>query len=285
MINGGQTTANPAGWTTRNLPVITANTTVYVATSGSDASGLGTAGAPFATIQGAMACLQNYCIAGGATVTISVGSGTYNQTSTLSLYHAQSPQIQIIGTTSNSGNANAMTTANTTTLSWVGVNGVGISVPAGYTLNTLSNLFLVGGTSGAKNTSNAINLTSSSIANMSMVACQYWSVGIRLNIRAGISYGSQIWLTGNTNYGLFAQSDSFIMTASLYTSGNGSVGVCASSRSFLNVGGVNSTSDGTAFYANYGGYLYVGSYAASGYTALASPALNTLGNSNAYIST
>jgi hypothetical protein len=56
---------------------LTTNTTLYVATTGSDTTGTGAAGAPFATVQKAYSYAQNNYDLNGYTLTISVAAGTY----------------------------------------------------------------------------------------------------------------------------------------------------------------------------------------------------------------
>lgn len=56
---------------------LTANTTFYVATTGSDITGDGSSGSPWLTLQHASDYVQKYIDLSGYTVTISVASGTY----------------------------------------------------------------------------------------------------------------------------------------------------------------------------------------------------------------
>ena len=88
-----------AGGAWQPIGVITSNLTLNVATTGNDTTGLGTAGAPWATPQRAMAYLSNYQIAQGVTVTVSVADGTYTFTTPLNLNHPNGSQIFINGGT------------------------------------------------------------------------------------------------------------------------------------------------------------------------------------------
>jgi hypothetical protein len=88
-----------AGGSWQPIGVITSNLTLNVATTGNDTTGLGTAGAPWATPHKAMAYLSNYAIAQGVTVTVSVADGTYTFTTPLNLNHPNGSQIAINGGT------------------------------------------------------------------------------------------------------------------------------------------------------------------------------------------
>jgi len=59
------------------VTLLTAATTFYVATTGSDTTGTGTSSSPWATIQHAYNTLQASYDAGGNTITVSVADGTY----------------------------------------------------------------------------------------------------------------------------------------------------------------------------------------------------------------
>lgn len=61
--------------------VITTNTTYYVATTGSDATGDGSVTTPWATPSYALSVLQNYRVQSGKTLTIQCDDGTYTLTS------------------------------------------------------------------------------------------------------------------------------------------------------------------------------------------------------------
>lgn len=98
------------------IGVITSNLTLNVATTGNDVTGLGTAGAPWATPHRAMEYLSQYAIKQGVTVTVSVADGTYTFTTPLNLNHPNGSQIFINGGT---------TTGARPTTSLTGGNAVG----------------------------------------------------------------------------------------------------------------------------------------------------------------
>lgn len=94
------TAVTPAGLAASAKGLISTNTTIYVATTGSDSTGDGSSGAPFASIGQALYSIRNKLIASGVTVTIQVADGTYAVTSTITINHPDADKIQIIGNTS-----------------------------------------------------------------------------------------------------------------------------------------------------------------------------------------
>ena len=87
----------PAGLATSAKGLLAANTTIYVATTGSDATGDGSSAAPFASIAQALASIKNKLIASGVLVTIQVADGTYSISSTIVINHPDANKIQILG--------------------------------------------------------------------------------------------------------------------------------------------------------------------------------------------
>ncbi len=99
--------------------LISTNTTVYVATTGSDGTGTGLAGAPFASIAKALSSLAGMLIASGVVVTIQVADGTYTISSTITVNHPDADKIQILGNISAETSvaiASIDTTAKTITI-------------------------------------------------------------------------------------------------------------------------------------------------------------------------
>lgn len=95
--------SNPHGVTAAQAGakgLISSSTTIYVATTGSDTTGDGSATAPFASISQALASIKHKLIASGVTVTIQVADGTYSITSTIVIDHPDADKIQILGNTS-----------------------------------------------------------------------------------------------------------------------------------------------------------------------------------------
>ncbi|KHK02063.1 hypothetical protein [Desulfovibrio sp. TomC] len=94
------TAVTPAGLATAAKGLLSANTTIHVATTGSDVSGTGAAGMPFASISKALGSIAGKLIASGVTVTIQVADGTYAISSTIAIDHPDADKIQILGNTS-----------------------------------------------------------------------------------------------------------------------------------------------------------------------------------------
>lgn len=77
---------------------ITAATTLYIATTGSDTTGDGSNGNPWLTVGKALTYLSTKFIASGITVTIQLADGVYAHTSQIEVRHPCGPQIKITGT-------------------------------------------------------------------------------------------------------------------------------------------------------------------------------------------
>lgn len=80
-------------------PWITADTNLYIATTGDDSTGDGSSGAPWATINKALSYLGGYRIANGVYVTINVAAGHYSFASSVNIRHVDGTQIRIVGAT------------------------------------------------------------------------------------------------------------------------------------------------------------------------------------------
>lgn len=117
----------PAGLAAAAKGLITSNTTIYVATTGSDASGDGSSAAPYASIAKALSSIANKLIASGVTVTIQVANGTYNTTLPIKLSHPDGDKIQIIGNIS---------TETTVAISSIDTTAKTITVTGNYAFNT-----------------------------------------------------------------------------------------------------------------------------------------------------
>jgi hypothetical protein len=77
--------------------VIATDTTYYVATTGSDVTGDGSSGTPWATVAHALVYLGDKWINSDATVTIQVDDGTYTSTTQIVVTHPCGKLIQILG--------------------------------------------------------------------------------------------------------------------------------------------------------------------------------------------
>lgn len=90
----------PAALAASAKGLVSSNTTIYVATTGSDTTGTGLVGAPFASISKALSSIAGKLIASGVIVTIQVADGTYTVSSAITIDHPDADKIQILGNTS-----------------------------------------------------------------------------------------------------------------------------------------------------------------------------------------
>ena len=79
------------------LELVDTNLTIYVTTTGSDATGLGIVSNPYATLSKALDILSTKVIASNVTVTIQLGNGTYTSASPVNLVHPNGDRIAITG--------------------------------------------------------------------------------------------------------------------------------------------------------------------------------------------
>ncbi|MHC1791452.1 hypothetical protein [Solidesulfovibrio sp.] len=91
----------PSGLAAAAKGLIAANATIHVAATGSDATGTGAVGAPYASIAKALASIAGKLIASGVTVTIQVADGTYSIPSAIVINHPDADKIQIQGNTAS----------------------------------------------------------------------------------------------------------------------------------------------------------------------------------------
>ncbi len=108
----------PAGLAASAKGLIAANTTIYVATTGSDVTGTGASGAPYASIARALSSIAGKLIASGATVTIQVADGTYTINSAIVIDHPDADKVKILGNTS-SGQALSVASIDTASKKFV----------------------------------------------------------------------------------------------------------------------------------------------------------------------
>lgn len=90
----------PAALAAAAKGLISTNTTIYVSTTGSDTTGTGASGAPYATIAKALSSIASKLIASGVVVTIQCADGSYAVSSTITIDHPDGDKIQIIGNVS-----------------------------------------------------------------------------------------------------------------------------------------------------------------------------------------
>ena len=305
MQTGKLRSVNADGTTAYPISSINSTYTIYVATTGSDSTGTGSASAPFLTVAKALAYLNSFYLPASIIATISIGLGTFAQTGSLSILHSCGASLSVVGTTS-AGNAQSINSANTTTLTWNGVNSNGI-ILYNSRIGTLSNLYVVGGTAGNNNANTGMNLSAATIYNASMLCFQYWAYGV---IAAGGSNvtGTSIAALNTTNYGLYSANASIVGITSAYVS-TAYIGVLAGSGSTLNLTSSTLTTN------TYGAFCQVnsiicgyqvsflsnsaycidatdcaavvsqsGTYTSNGNSNAPTPAWNTVGNTNSFTS-
>ena len=285
------------------IALINSNTTIYVTTAGSDSAGTGATATPFATIQKAMSYLQNFYISASAAVTISVGSGTFVQTTSLNLWHACGSQINITGTTS-AGSPQTITSANTTTLSWVGVNTNGLNLMNGK-FGTVSNLYILGGSLGSNNANVGIYVNEGTIYSLSMVNCQYWTIGIE-GVDSSLITGTSVASMNMTSYGIYSNINSNLTFSTLYVSTT-YIGALTSASSFIQVNSSTLTTNTYGVFNQVGSTVYCvsvtftsnssyciystdcssavsqsGTYTSNGNSNAPTPAFGSVGNNNSY---
>jgi hypothetical protein len=98
VVSGGVTEQVPANL----IPftkILTANTSIYIATTGNDSTGDGSVGLPYLTPHKAYEHLQDYFLGAGVIATIQCAAGTYTIASTLIPYHPQGSQVLLKGAT------------------------------------------------------------------------------------------------------------------------------------------------------------------------------------------
>lgn len=105
-----------------HVQTIRSSITLYVVASGGSTTGDGSLTAPFSTLAAAFAWLADKRIIPSATVTISVGAGTYTSTSTVELNHPDQNRIEITGYTT-ALTARTINAVNTGTKTFT-INGV-----------------------------------------------------------------------------------------------------------------------------------------------------------------
>jgi hypothetical protein len=103
----------PAGLAAGAKGLISSSTTIYVATTGSDTTGTGLFGAPYATISKALSSIAGKLIASGVVVTVQVADGTYTVSSSIVIDHPDADKIRLLG---NTGSETAINVASIDTV-------------------------------------------------------------------------------------------------------------------------------------------------------------------------
>lgn len=98
--------------------IVDTNTTLYVSTTGSDATGVGSEGNPWATPQAAFNFLADKWIKTGVTVTIQLADGVYSFSETQVLTHPCGRAITVTGTTTYTKTLNSIQSSSGSAGAW-----------------------------------------------------------------------------------------------------------------------------------------------------------------------
>ena len=283
MQSGKIRSIAPDGTVSYAASVLSTTYTVYVSTTGSDANGNGTSGAPFATVAKALAWVQPLRTMAGVSITISLAAGTYTSATSIDVSHISGGQLSIIGQTyttpvtsvaSSSGSSgaysivlNVASNANMAAGDWLAINGVSGGTNPEY----LAGLFLVTGVSGGTQ----VTVTSYGLASTNPTAVPSGAaVGTVTVLKSILGFsnsasqglycsqiGTAIQLTGimllgasaSLNSGLTLVSNSVYLTnVGISNFGNG---LNTSNRSFISATSCYITHVATGINLYSGGYL------------------------------
>jgi hypothetical protein len=142
---------------------LSSNVTLYVTKTGNDTTAIvNDASHPWATLQGALNWLNTYFISTGFTATISMGAGTWTNTSSIIVNHPQGSQISIIGAAGTTLNGTSLTAAGGT---------VTVAAAAGtFSSLTVGTVILVVGSSAASDSVGGCRVVSAVATNGSTVS-------------------------------------------------------------------------------------------------------------------
>jgi hypothetical protein len=266
---------------TAKAEMIYSSVTLNVANSGGD----------FASLNNALAYLNNYRLAPNVKVTIQIADGTYTMPSTTNLNHPDLANIHIKGNGSdhtkvvlNCNNAvGGIQIGNGNRLGYLG--GLTIESPAGYGIYCYySSAILDGGNIGISHPASVgMYVAYASQVNCNgIIVTNGGSRGTYAYSNSSVVVRSLFTCTGNASDGIIATQNSKITANGEITStGNGSTGAYALVNSDIVLNGTTNISGNVLndLYAYYSG----GIYAAGAVYEDASPAVNTIGNANSYI--
>ena len=234
------------------VAAINSQTTLYVTTGGSDATGDGTVGNPFATPNGAYNWLKNKYIT--SQVTIDIADGTYSNLDTLIIQHACSRYILFEGNTSNPENVVLSYASDQTYCMY-----------SDYTSNLrLQGVRIVGTNTGTN-----------------------YGIG---TFRCSVVRLENVQFRGEFTYACYAANSSYLRYSDSDIDGSGgniTTGIRATDGSCVFANGtVTIKNTTTAMTANSGSFIRrLGTEDFSGNTTDYSPAWNTTGNRLSMIST
>lgn len=262
---------------------VAANTTIYVATTGSDTTGDGTSSAPFATLTKALSFLNGKTLLGA--VTIQIADGTYSHTSQIEPNHPQGNLITIQGNASDKA---------LVTLSFTECTGFYIAPNISLNLKYLT-------ISGNRTTNNRGFFSDGSL---NLKNCKIMNFDTGIIQEAGYTNLHDVEVTNNVNNGIEARPQGFIYGENVTSTYNGSCGIYAEQTGAVVIGTGTVTNNNYGLYSTWKGYI--GAYGmnitsntsgamyatglslivtnpATTYSGTVSPAINTQGNMGAYI--
>jgi hypothetical protein len=253
---------------------IAANTTIYVATTGSDTTGDGTSSAPYATIQKALDSLNGEILLGA--LTIQVADGTYSSSTSIIIDHPQSKLISIIGNT---------TTPENCVLYYTGSNA--FIILANYNCCTI-NGFRVLGTLNSSTQGICLVFHSLLYLSSSMII-EGFGYNISIDSLSELVCYSGIVLKYAVNAALRCQNNSYAYCPNTSIIGNSSskttYGLYSGANALINATSSTINNCVTGSYARTCSCIVDTSISYTNCTTNRSPASNTIGNENSYITT
>jgi len=250
---------------------ITSDTTYYISTGGSDSTGDGSSGNPWATPQKALDYLKDKWIANDATITIDLADGTYTMTSAIEMKHPCGKNIRLIGNETAATSRAVGSVGVTGSDDYVEVNGADYTAdyPADSYIRITDNTAAVTNNGAYKvksvsftggNTRIVLNggVLGDNADNTGNVENLPWSHKVKLT-----------WADSSTNGVLVQNGSTFGLINGVRIKGDGAhgVGIYASEKSVVNCGTqivVDSFLHG--IYSNTGSYI-LAQYAISCYNA------------------
>ncbi|MEA5090611.1 hypothetical protein [Solidesulfovibrio sp.] len=258
----------PAGLAGAAKGLIAADTTLHVATTGSDATGDGSPDAPFASISRALASIRNRLIASGATVTIQVADGTYTISSAIVIDHPDADKIQILGNTSPETSvaiasidmgAKTITVAGDYTASLQGGDIIGLTGSSTSGLNgayVVSDVAYAGGNTVVTVRAETIASDTVGGGNIVIKPCNKCDIVFLENVYGFIFYkpnkaisGFRIESKGGTAYGIMAMSGSIVTVNQNNIIYNFAYGIYAVRNSYVYYDNICVKNSTWAFYA------------------------------------
>lgn len=253
--------------------IVAANTTLYVATTGSDTTGDGSNSAPYATIQKALDYLNGKTLLG--TVVIQVADGTYSDGFTVN--HPQSNLIYVLG--------NATTPSNCV----INVTGENTAISVEQNNSLTINGFKILGDRTA-NSKGIMCVFNSSIDLGSLIIIDGFDINLYICLNSSVYGHEGIILQNAITANLECNALSYALMPSCSFLGNAitktNYGICCSVKSFVYIAGstiTNSTIGSGAYNCSLIGQANTITTIYTNCTTNLSPAFNTLGNNNSYI--